>query len=107
MKKFFVFMLMAVMTLGANAQFEKGTHYVGASLSGFGIQNHHQHNVAAAAAFSWSLHFRAAEGGQTKTYKLCGQSHRRKFHREQCRARRVGGGRGQGQCCVYGVLRKV
>ena len=37
MKKFFVFMLMAVMTLGANAQFEKGTHYVGASLSGFGI----------------------------------------------------------------------
>lgn len=37
MKKIFMFLLMAVMTLGASAQFEKGTHYLGASLSGFGI----------------------------------------------------------------------
>lgn len=37
MKKIFVFLLMAVMTLGASAQFEKGTQYVGASLSGLGI----------------------------------------------------------------------
>lgn len=37
MKKIFVAMLMAMMTLGASAQFEKGTHYANASLSGFGI----------------------------------------------------------------------
>lgn len=37
MKKIFVLMLMAVMTLGASAQFDKGTHYAGASLTGLGI----------------------------------------------------------------------
>ncbi len=37
MKKVLVLMLMAVMTLGANAQFEKGTHYAGANLTGLGI----------------------------------------------------------------------
>lgn len=37
MKKIFVLLLMAVMTLGASAQFEKGTQYVGAYLSGLGI----------------------------------------------------------------------
>ena len=37
MKKILVLLFMAVMTLGVNAQFEKGTHYAGASLSGFGI----------------------------------------------------------------------
>ena len=37
MKKILMLLLVSVMTLGANAQFEKGTHYVNASLSGFGI----------------------------------------------------------------------
>ena len=37
MKKILLFLLVSVMTLGANAQFEKGTHYVNASVSGFGI----------------------------------------------------------------------
>lgn len=37
MKKILVLLFMAVMTLGASAQFEKGTHYAGASLSGLGI----------------------------------------------------------------------
>ena len=36
MKKIFVLLLMSVLTLGANAQFEKGTHYAGAYLSGLG-----------------------------------------------------------------------
>lgn len=37
MKKIFAIMLVAVMTLSAHAQFEKGTHYLNASLSGFNI----------------------------------------------------------------------
>ena len=37
MKKTLVLLLMTVMTLGAKAQFEKGTHYVNASLTGLGI----------------------------------------------------------------------
>ena len=37
MKKIFVLLLMSVLTLGANAQFEKGTHYAGAYLSGLGV----------------------------------------------------------------------
>lgn len=37
MKKIFLVLLMAVVSLGANAQFEKGTHYANASLSGLGI----------------------------------------------------------------------
>ena len=37
MKKIVLLLLMAVMTLGAHAQFKKDTHYLNASLSGFGI----------------------------------------------------------------------
>ena len=37
MKKIFIALLLATFTLGASAQFEKGTKYFGASLSGFGI----------------------------------------------------------------------
>lgn len=37
MKKYFAILLLAVVSLGANAQFEKGTHYTEASVSGFGI----------------------------------------------------------------------
>lgn len=37
MKKIFVLLLMSVLTLGASAQFEQGTHYAGAYLSGLGI----------------------------------------------------------------------
>ena len=37
MKKFVVTLLLAVFTLGASAQFEKGTHYGEASLSGLGF----------------------------------------------------------------------
>lgn len=37
MKKIIVTLLLAVVTLGANAQFEKGTQYSGLSLDGFGI----------------------------------------------------------------------
>jgi hypothetical protein len=37
MKKILMLLFMAVATLGANAQFDKGTHYVGAGLSGLGI----------------------------------------------------------------------
>ena len=37
MKKIVLLLFMAVMTLGAHAQFKKDTHYLNASLSGFGI----------------------------------------------------------------------
>lgn len=37
MKKFFITLLLAATTLGASAQFEKGTCYVGASVSDFGL----------------------------------------------------------------------
>ena len=37
MKKYFAILLFAIVSLGANAQFEKGTHYTEASVSGFGI----------------------------------------------------------------------
>ncbi|MBO4661495.1 MAG: outer membrane beta-barrel protein [Bacteroidaceae bacterium] len=37
MKKFVVTLLFAVVTLGASAQFEKGTHYGEASITGLGI----------------------------------------------------------------------
>lgn len=37
MKKFVVTLLLAVFTLGASAQFEKGTHYGEASVAGLGI----------------------------------------------------------------------
>ena len=37
MKKLFFALLLSAVTLSASAQFEKGTKYVGASLSGFGI----------------------------------------------------------------------
>ena len=37
MKKYFAILLLAVVSLSANAQFEKGTHYTEASVSGFGI----------------------------------------------------------------------
>lgn len=37
MKKLFAALLLAAVSLGASAQFEKGTKYVGASLSGFGL----------------------------------------------------------------------
>ena len=37
MKKIFIAMLLAAVSLGASAQFEKGTKYVGASVSDFGL----------------------------------------------------------------------
>ena len=37
MKKIFIALLLATFTLSASAQFEKGTKYVNASLSGFGL----------------------------------------------------------------------
>ena len=37
MNKILVLLFMAVMTLGASAQFDKGTHYVGAGLTGLGF----------------------------------------------------------------------
>lgn len=37
MKKIFMILLMAAITIGAKAQFEKGTHFVNASLTGLGI----------------------------------------------------------------------
>ena len=37
MKKIFITLLIATFTLSASAQFEKGTKYVNASLSGFGL----------------------------------------------------------------------
>lgn len=37
MKKIFLALLLAVVSLGASAQFEQGTKYAGASLSGFGL----------------------------------------------------------------------
>ena len=37
MKKILVLLFMTVMTLGASAQFDKGTHYVGAGLTGLGF----------------------------------------------------------------------
>ena len=37
MKKYFTILLLAVVSLSATAQFEKGTHYTEASVSGFGI----------------------------------------------------------------------
>jgi len=37
MKKIFIALLLAAVSIGANAQFEKGTKYVNASVSGFGI----------------------------------------------------------------------
>lgn len=37
MKKIFIALLLSAVSLGASAQFEKGTKYVGASVSGFGL----------------------------------------------------------------------
>jgi len=37
MKKIFIALLLAAVSLGASAQFEKGTKYVNASLTGFGL----------------------------------------------------------------------
>ena len=37
MKKIFAFLFVTVLTLGAHAQFESGTHYAGANLTGLGI----------------------------------------------------------------------
>lgn len=37
MKKFFIALLIATFSLGASAQFERGTKYINASLSGFGL----------------------------------------------------------------------
>lgn len=37
MKKIFIALLLAAVSLGASAQFERGTKYVNASLTGFGI----------------------------------------------------------------------
>ena len=37
MKKIFIALLLAAVSLGASAQFEKGTKYVGASLTGLNI----------------------------------------------------------------------
>jgi len=37
MKKIFIALLLAAFSLGASAQFEKGTKYVGASVSNFGL----------------------------------------------------------------------
>ena len=37
MKKIFIALLLSAVSLGASAQFEKGTKYAGASLSGLGL----------------------------------------------------------------------
>ena len=63
MKKIFVLLLMSVLTLGANAQFEKGTHYAGAYLSGLGV-GYDKGN------------FRFGLGGEYGYYINCGQERR-------------------------------
>lgn len=40
MKKIFIALLLAAVSLGASAQFQKGTKYVNASLTGFGLDYH-------------------------------------------------------------------
>lgn len=63
MKKIIVTLLLAVVSMGAFAQFEKGTKYVNASLSGFGLSYSKQPgfcmNIEAAGGYfvadSWML----------------------------------------------------
>ncbi|MBP3688553.1 MAG: hypothetical protein J6I54_01040 [Bacteroidaceae bacterium] len=54
MKKVIVALLLAVVTTGANAQFEKGTHYGEASLTGLGIgYAQHQFNFGLGAGYGY------------------------------------------------------
>lgn len=72
MKKLFVVLLMAVVALGAKAQFEKGTHYVDAGITGLGIGSiHNQFNIG----FSGSYGYYVAKGwmvGGLLGYQHCG-----------------------------------
>lgn len=54
MKKIIVALLLAVVTTGANAQFEKGTHYGEASLTGLGIgYASHKFNFGVSAGYGY------------------------------------------------------